>query len=163
MSLTIWILFIIVGVICTFVIKKTICSYNNDYRIKDILSANFVKDNGAENFSKKTDFSSTHKSIYEENKKNENTCTDDEKSNSEEINRHENLSKKSEPEIEHKYLYRPPKSIFDYLKMFWHGITFIIGVFVCIYSLIGILYYIQTTNDAIIYSIWLLIGVILIK
>ncbi len=55
------------------------------------------------------------------------------------------------------------RSLFDYVKTFWHGITFTIGIIICIYSFIGISTQVQTSNDAIIYSIWLLIGVILIK
>lgn len=55
------------------------------------------------------------------------------------------------------------RSLFDYVKTFWHGITFTIGILVCLYSFFGIATQVQTSNDAIIYSIWLLIGVVLIK
>ena len=54
-------------------------------------------------------------------------------------------------------------NMFDYVRIFWRGITFAIGVLVCLYSLLGLTHYVQTSNDAIIYSLWLLIGVILVK
>ncbi|MCR5265876.1 MAG: hypothetical protein K6E29_04700 [Cyanobacteria bacterium RUI128] len=55
------------------------------------------------------------------------------------------------------------KSLSDYVKTFWKGITFTIGLLVCLYAFGGLAYNVQTSNDAIVYSIWLLIGVILIK
>lgn len=55
------------------------------------------------------------------------------------------------------------KDIIQMIKSFYRGITFTIGLLVCLYSLFGIIKFVQTTDDAIIYSIWLLIGVILIK
>jgi hypothetical protein len=58
---------------------------------------------------------------------------------------------------------RKSKNLFGYVKTFWKGITFSIGALVCIYSFIGLAYNVQTSNDALIYSLWLLIGVILIK
>lgn len=57
----------------------------------------------------------------------------------------------------------PKRSLFDYVKTFWRGITFALGMLISIYSFIGITTQVQTSNDAIVYSIWLLIGVILIK
>lgn len=53
--------------------------------------------------------------------------------------------------------------IINYIKIFWRGIIFTIGLLVSIYSFIGLAYNVQTSNDALIYSLWLLIGVILIK
>lgn len=58
---------------------------------------------------------------------------------------------------------KPYKSLFDYVKTFWRGITFTVGLLVCLYAFGGLAYNVQTSNDAIVYSIWLLIGVILIK
>lgn len=58
---------------------------------------------------------------------------------------------------------KPRKNLFDYIKTFWKGITFAIGLLVCLYAFGGLAYNVQTSNDAIVYSIWLLIGVILIK
>ena len=61
-------------------------------------------------------------------------------------------------------IYSPKKrNLADYVKTFWRGITFSIGALVCVYSFIGLAYNVQTSNDALVYSIWLLIGVILIK
>ena len=55
------------------------------------------------------------------------------------------------------------KDVLQMIKSFYKGITFTIGILVCLYSLFGVIKFAQTTDDAIIYSIWLLIGVILIK
>lgn len=57
----------------------------------------------------------------------------------------------------------PVKNALWYVKTFWRGITFTLGLLTALYSLYGIAFYVQTSNDAVIYSIWLLIGVILIK
>lgn len=51
----------------------------------------------------------------------------------------------------------------NYVQMFWRGITFTIGALISVYSFYGLTHFVQTSNDAILYSIWLLIGVILIK
>ena len=58
---------------------------------------------------------------------------------------------------------KPSRNLFGYIKTFWRGITFTVGMLVSIYSFIGLAYNVQTSNDALIYSLWLLIGVILIK
>ena len=55
------------------------------------------------------------------------------------------------------------RRLFDTIKTFWRGITFTIGLLVTIYSFGGLATQVQTSNDAIVYSIWLLIGVVLIK
>ena len=55
------------------------------------------------------------------------------------------------------------KGFTDYVKMFWKGITFSIGALITLYSFYGLTHFVQTSNDAILYSIWLLVGVILIK
>ncbi len=55
------------------------------------------------------------------------------------------------------------KGFADYVKMFWKGITFSIGALITLYSFYGLTHFVQTSNDAILYSIWLLVGVILIK
>ena len=55
------------------------------------------------------------------------------------------------------------KGLADYVKMFWKGITFSIGALITLYSFYGLTHFVQTSNDAILYSIWLLVGVILIK
>ena len=55
------------------------------------------------------------------------------------------------------------KGLADYIKMFWKGITFSIGALITLYSFYGLTHFVQTSNDAILYSIWLLVGVILIK
>ena len=55
------------------------------------------------------------------------------------------------------------KDVHQMIKSFYKGITFTIGILVCLYALFGVIKFAQTTDDAIIYSIWLLIGVILIK
>lgn len=56
-----------------------------------------------------------------------------------------------------------PNGLFGYVKTFWKGITFTLGAFLCLYAAYGIITQAQTPNDALLYSIWLLIGVILIK
>lgn len=66
-------------------------------------------------------------------------------------------------ESEQPLFQKPRKNLFDYIKTFWKGITFTIGLLVCLYAFGGLAYNVQTSNDAIVYSIWLLIGVILIK
>lgn len=68
-------------------------------------------------------------------------------------------------EIDEDYIpkKKPYKSLFDYVKTFWKGITFTVGLLVCLYAFGGLAYNVQTSNDAIVFSIWLLIGVILIK
>ena len=58
---------------------------------------------------------------------------------------------------------KPSRNFFGYIKTFWRGITFTVGLLVSVYSFIGLAYNVQTSNDALIYSLWLLIGVILIK
>lgn len=88
-----------------------------------------------------------------------------EKINDEACSEEYNEKYKEDDEYE-QMLYKKPVvrgSLFDYVKTFWRGITFTIGLLVCLYSVIGIAYQVQTSNDAIIYSLWLLIGVILIK
>ena len=55
------------------------------------------------------------------------------------------------------------RSLFDYVKTFWRGVTFTVGGLICLYSAYGIVTQVQTSNDAIIFSLWLLIGVISIK
>lgn len=77
-----------------------------------------------------------------------------------------NEPKEFEGELKPKQNYAKTKkssSLFEYVKTFWKGITFCIGMLVCIYSFYGIATQVQTSNDAIVFSIWLLIGVILIK
>ena len=54
-------------------------------------------------------------------------------------------------------------SLFSLIKTFWRGITFSLGALICLYAFYGVVAQAQTSNDALLYSIWLLIGVILIK
>lgn len=61
------------------------------------------------------------------------------------------------------YIPNKSKSILDYIKTFWRGITFTAGLLFSLYAIFGLTQMVQTSNDAIVYSIWLLAGVILLK
>ena len=55
------------------------------------------------------------------------------------------------------------KSLLGYIKSFWRGVTFTTGLLFSLYAIYGFTFLIQDTNDSIVYSIWLLAGVILLK
>ena len=68
-----------------------------------------------------------------------------------------------EDKNEKNEFYPKHRSLFDYVKTFWRSITFTIGVVICLCALYCLTAQIANSNDAVVYSIWLLIGVILIK
>lgn len=69
-------------------------------------------------------------------------------------------TKYQEPKVVKK---SPLLNLFGLVKTFWRGITFSLGALICLYAFYGVVAQAQTSNDALLYSIWLLIGVILIK
>jgi hypothetical protein len=69
-------------------------------------------------------------------------------------------SKEQEPKVVKKSL---ALNLFGFVKTFWRGITFSLGALICLYAFYGVVAQAETSNDALLYSIWLLIGVILIK
>jgi hypothetical protein len=95
---------------------------------------------------------------------NDDACPDDDEKYIDEDEDYEDISyeKKTSPK---KQKIRPVKTrnLFDYVKTFWRGVTFTVGAIVTVYSFIGLAYNVQTSNDALIFTLWLLIGVILIK
>ena len=68
-----------------------------------------------------------------------------------------------EDKNEKNEFYPKRRSIFDYVKTFWRSITFTIGVVICLCALYCLTAQIANSNDAVVYSVWLLIGLILIK
>jgi len=53
--------------------------------------------------------------------------------------------------------------VFDYIKTFWKGMTFALGVPALIYGLFSFITNAPTMTEKLTYSIWMLLGVILIK
>lgn len=56
---------------------------------------------------------------------------------------------------------KPSRNLYDYVKTFWRGITFTVGMLICVYSFLGLTQ--GSPDSALLYTLWLLIGVMLIK
>jgi len=188
MSTSLWIAVFVVLALCIFIFKKTISSdAENDFKIRDILSSRDSVPNESINKMaqpehahqpSEADYTETQKNLYEEiaeSQKQEQYKTETHNDYHTEYSKSfgtktsddntldnaaydKNFKHKSTPEAYVKRL-----GFCDFLRIFWRGITFTIGSLACLYSLYGLVSFVQTSNDAVIYSIWLLIGVILIK
>lgn len=217
MSLSLWVVVIIVITVCTIIFTKTVSNdAANDYKLRDILSKSpDEEENGSQKKLKSAfipteeeeeapmqqsyeDYEKQTGNIYEEMVKEQNSQAQDfgtkvhetaadefdedieeeqeeykePQNNYQEEVYYEKINDDAcdfEEEDEENYCevqqkkYPKKSGLLGFVKTFWRGITFSVGLLVCLYSLIGILNMVQTSNDAIIYSLWLLIGVILIK
>lgn len=106
----------------------------------------------------------SHEDDLKENKSEEIFRKEIEESIKEEPKKSVYVQKDSSKYIEkEKIVDKKSKNFFEYVKMFWRGVTFTVGMLICLASVFGIFVHTQTSNDALIYSIWALIGVILIK
>lgn len=170
MSAKLCLLIIAVAVSFAIFFRKIVrADARDDFRIKNILRhSSEAEDNydsmrenveksmnfsGSDEFKTETDISSEKNDIPPQKKiYNEPNATENVNNNFAEV--HENYS--------HKNI-KKKKDIAQMIKSFYRGITFAIGLLVSVYSLVGIIYFVQNTDDAIIYSLWLLIGVVLIK
>lgn len=205
MSLSLWVVVVIVIAICTFIFTKTVSNdAANDFKLRDILSnspdeeenekplksAYLPRGEESEPHQSYEEYEKQTGNIYEEIAKEENNefettvhetepeeteeteekpdeqCYQEEvyyeKINDDACDVDEDYEEENYCEVKQKP-YPKKRSLFDYVKTFWRGITFTIGFLICLYAFFGIISQVETSNDAIIYSIWLLIGVILIK
>ncbi|MCM1264680.1 MAG: hypothetical protein NC200_00650 [Candidatus Gastranaerophilales bacterium] len=188
MTTSLWVILTLVTILCIVIFKKTVSNdAENDFKIRDVLSRPDVDEpehieeqfksepepvaefeQKIENFKKiqqepvqeKLDCeyrTNVHEKQIIEEDLNESY---QEESGEEKVFYDKEFSKEI---LKDKNIAKKKFGLFDYVRVFWRSITFTVGILVCLYSLFGILRYVQTSNDAIIYSIWLLIGVILIK
>lgn len=116
-------------------------------------------------YSTNTHTKSYNNDVYYE-KINDDACEVEDEEDEEESKIFNSKSYDDEPE-EYNYksektITKPSKTIVDYIKTFWRGVTFTAGLLFSLYALYGFTS-VHDSNDAVIYSIWLLAGVILLK
>ena len=118
------------------------------------------------NYSTQTHETSTYNSEVYYEKINDDACdTDVSEDTEDEEELYDNNSNYKEISYD-DYIPEKPKqkkTILDYIKTFWRGVTFTTGLLFSLYAIFGLTQMVQTSNDAIVYSIWLLAGVILLK